>query len=246
MNRHLLIDADIVAYRACASAEWETEWETDVWMIRCDHKEAMISFDDQIEYLVDAAHASSYSLCFSSPDNFRKALYPAYKANRASRKPVGYKHFVQNIFSRNEGLIVTKPTLEADDCIGILATTPSQGREMIIWSIDKDLMQIPGLHLIDGAVVETSSPGTDMWFYTQVLTGDSTDNYPGCPGIGPKKAADILNKELSWTSVVNAYLKAGLTEEDALLQARMARILQASDWNSKQQEPILWTPPPTA
>ena len=85
-----------------------------------------------------------------------------------------------------------------------------------------------------------------MWFYTQVLTGDSTDNYPGCPGIGPKKAADILNKELSWTSVVNAYLKAGLTEEDALLQARMARILQASDWNSKQQEPILWTPPPTA
>ena len=246
MNRHLLIDADIVAYRACAAAERETEWEEDVWTITCDHKEAMISFDDQIEYLVDAAHASSYSLCFSSSDNFRKALYPAYKANRASRKPVGYKHFVQKISARNEGLIVTKPTLEADDCIGILATTPSQGREMIIWSADKDLMQIPGLHLVDGAVVKTSSPGTDMWFYTQVLTGDTTDNYPGCPGIGPKKAADILNKELSWTSVVNAYLKAGLTEEDALLQARMARILQASDWNKAKQEVIPWKPTPTA
>jgi DNA polymerase I len=242
MNRHLLIDADIVAYRACAAAECETEWEPDVWSITCDHNEAMISFNDQIDYLIDVVGSTSYSLCFSSSDNFRKALYPTYKANRASRKPVGYKHFVQNIFSRNEGLIVTKPTLEADDCIGILATTPSKGREMIIWSIDKDLMQIPGLHLIDGAVVETSSPGTDMWFYTQILTGDSTDNYPGCPGVGPKKAADILNKELSWTSVVNAYLKAGLTEEDALLQARMARILQASDWDSEKQEPILWTP----
>jgi DNA polymerase-1 len=42
--------------------------------------------------------------------------------------------------------------------------------------------------------------------------------------------------------VVDAYLKAGLTEEDALMNARMARILRAEDWDFENNEVKLWTP----
>jgi DNA polymerase-1 len=42
--------------------------------------------------------------------------------------------------------------------------------------------------------------------------------------------------------VVSLYAKAGLTEADALRQARLARILRWTDWDNKKKEPILWTP----
>jgi len=76
----------------------------------------------------------------------------------------------------------------------------------------------------------------------QALTGDSVDGYPGCPGIGPKRAERLLNKETSWETVVAAYAKEGLDEEYALAQARVARILRWDEYNIKKEEVILWTP----
>jgi DNA polymerase-1 len=49
-------------------------------------------------------------------------------------------------------------------------------------------------------------------------------------------------REMRWAAVVAAYEKAGLTEQDALTQARLARILRYSDWDNEKKEPILWTP----
>ena len=69
------------------------------------------------------------------------------------------------------------------------------------------------------------------------------DNYPGCPGIGPVRAKRILaDADDPWAAVVQAYEKKGLGEEDALLQARLARILQEDTWDQENKEPILWTP----
>jgi DNA polymerase-1 len=73
--------------------------------------------------------------------------------------------------------------------------------------------------------------------------GDATDGYGGCPGIGPKTAEKLLDKHGAvWKTVVDAYLKAGLTEEDAIMNARMARILRAEDWDFENNEVKLWTP----
>ena len=83
----------------------------------------------------------------------------------------------------------------------------------------------------------------------QTLTGDTVDCYPGCPGVGPVKAQRILDEDGDeydlWLNVVMAFEKAGLTEEDALVQARLARILTTSDYNYDKEEPILWTAPTT-
>ena len=58
-----------------------------------------------------------------------------------------------------------------------------------------------------------------------------------------KRAETLFNKEgYSWTTVVKAFTDKGLTEDDALLNARLARILTIDDYDTKRQEPILWTP----
>lgn len=239
----LLIDADILVYKSIASVEREVEWEPDVWTMSTDLKEAHEAFDTMLHSILDTAPTQDFKLCFSDWKNFRKELNPTYKGNRAGvRKPMGFKPFREQIMDKHGW--VTRHKLEADDVIGILATKP--GTDYIIVSDDKDLRGVPGAHLIDGHVTNIGDSEADLFFYTQVLTGDTADGYPGCPGIGAKKAQYILESvedwSQVWTTIVDVYAKAGLTEEDALLQARMARILRWKDWDSEKQEVKLWTP----
>lgn len=246
----LLIDADILVYRAISSVEREVEWEPDVWTMTSDLTEAHTVVDDMLQSILSSAPKSDYLMCFTDSTNFRKEINPTYKMNRAgTRKPMGFKPFREQCMDKFKS--VTKPTLEADDVIGILATKP--GTNHVIVSADKDLMTIPGKHLVDGQIINVSHADADYRFIKQTLTGDAADGYSGCPGIGPKKAEAILAKFIGddgefifdgevWDTVTAIYAKAGLTEEDALLQARMARILRWEDWDQEKQEVKLWCP----
>ena len=240
----LLIDADIPAYRAAAACETEVEWEPDVWSIYTDIGKAKELFDGYIQKFVDDTGCDEFRLCYTSRDNFRNTVYPEYKGNRKSRKPVGYGALKE--WSKEKYPHFEKPTLEADDCLGILATK-FPGKTMIV-TMDKDLKTIPGTlwHLnqkLEGTKVQVTEDEAWRWFLTQTLTGDVTDGFPGCPGIGPVSAKKLLDtKGAKWETVKQAYIKAGLTEEDALTQARMARILHASDWDFEKNEVILWNP----
>ena len=87
------------------------------------------------------------------------------------------------------------------------------------------------------------------WHMMQTLTGDSTDGYSGCPGCGPKTAEKILAPLVPddyWKAVVKAYSAAGLSEDEALVQARVARICWASDYDFKKKKVKLWNPPATS
>jgi DNA polymerase-1 len=130
--------------------------------------------------------------------------------------------------------------LEADDAMGIYAT---QHPGNIIVSPDKDMKQIPGkLYNLESTQNITAEEG-GRWHLIQTLAGDQTDGYSGVPGIGVKRAETLFNKEgYSWATVVKAFTDKGLTEEDALLNARLARILTIEDYDTEQQEPKLWTP----
>lgn len=100
----------------------------------------------------------------------------------------------------------------------------------------------------DRLAYKNSEVIADWYWMSQTLSGDATDGYKGCPGVGPKRAADILGEpgrhELPelWERVVKAYEKAKLTEDDALVQARCARILRHTDYNLDTGEISLWTP----
>ena len=140
-----------------------------------------------------------------------------------------------------------RPGLEADDVMGILATHPTlmPGKKVII-SIDKDLTQIPGWYLNPDKhtkAVKIAAKDGDYFHLMQTLQGDPVDGYKGCPGIGPKKAEKILADSTDpWGDIVSTFMSKGLTEDDALVQAQVARICQYQNYNYDKAEVIPWTP----
>jgi DNA polymerase-1 len=239
----LLIDGDIVCYEAASAVEQEIEWDHDLWTLHSNLDEAKALVETKLLGWQERFSADIV-IGFSDSTNFRKTVYPDYKGNRKSkRKPLAYKPLKQWM----EGVWESyqRPGLEGDDILGILATHPSAIRgQKIIVSIDKDMKTIPGYVWNpdkDAEPVFYSTEEADYWHLYQTLTGDTTDGYPGLPGCGPKGAEKVL-EDPSWKAVVAAYEKKGLTEEDALVQARCARILRTTDYDFKKKEVKLWCP----
>lgn len=248
MKTRLLIDADIAIYKATTANEVPINWEGDLWTLHCDLAKVKCDIDDFVENIKEQAKADEVTMCISHQNNFRKLLNPEYKANRkATRKPMCFVPAKEYVMKNYHYEI--QPWLEADDVIGILATYDN-GEERIVVSEDKDLLTIPGMHwdIKNQTLWEQDKDTADYLFYKQALTGDSVDNYQGCPGIGPKKAEKILNEcedfgfepKHVWKAIVTAYENAGLNEDDALLQARMARILRHGEY--VMSEPLYWSP----
>ena len=135
------------------------------------------------------------------------------------------------------------PALEADDALGIAATSGLYDNFVLV-SPDKDMQQIPcRIYNLKDEFTQTAEDA-ERKLYEQALTGDSTDGYRGCPGVGPKRAKDILDacEGDYWTATLKAFKDADQSEEDALRNLRLARILQSQDWDCENQTPILYTP----
>jgi len=247
----LLFDGDMIVYQACASAETEVNWGEGLHTLHSQEGESKALVDDKIITLANKVLGKlkyegeyEYVLCFSDDVNFRKKLYPLYKANRKDkRKPVCYRDVVA--WAKEAYSCYQRPTLEADDCLGILATAPSANT--VIISGDKDFKTIPGVFFDYGhnELYNISPEEAFKWHMYQTLIGDTADNYPGCPGVGAVGAKKILEGTdgTLWERVVNQFKKKGLTEADAILMARVAKILQWNDFDMKNREVRLWEPP---
>jgi 5'-3' exonuclease len=127
------------------------------------------------------------------------------------------------------------------------------------------------LRLDTGTLRVISVEEADRFHLLQTLAGDASDGYPGCPGVGMTTGAKLLDDGLvlvprtkvisrgprkgeqeiewvpeipgtPWEVVVSAFQRAGLTEDVALMNARVARICRASDYNFETREVRLWTP----
>ena len=235
----LLIDADFIVYKCCAACETEIDYGEDVIFVTSNFSDAYKAVKREIQQIQDIFGSFSKPiLFFSDVKNFRKKISPDYKGHRNRKKPCGYKRVIRSL--KIEYDVIIMPELEADDAMGIYATKLTGN---IIVSPDKDMRQIPGkLYNLEDTTTITPEEGA-RWHLIQTLAGDQTDGYSGVPGIGVKRAETLFNKEgYSWATVVKAFEDKGLTEEDALLNARLARILTVEDYDSKQQEPKLWTP----
>ena len=141
--------------------------------------------------------------------NFRHELFPLYKANRDAtpedlvRQIDPIKRLVRTLGLRLE----VSEGCEADDCIASLTARFSKERPVIIVGADKDLRQClaPGIFLWDPASKEekllSAQDFTDetgltpaQWPDVQAVIGDTSDNIPGIPGIGPKTASKIFSR----------------------------------------------------
>lgn len=244
--RTILIDADILAFQIASSQEQVFEFNGE-HVLHADLKAGIREVKNAISWIIETTSSHQAALFLTGSDNFRKGVLPSYKANRVGvRKPMilsGLRRFMQEEFSD----CYIEDKLEGDDLIGMFATQPHDG-ERVIFSADKDLLTIPALHWDpeDGEVFEQVESVADRMFFSQVLTGDATDNYKGCPGCGPVKAEKVLegktNNEERWQAVLETYRKAGLTEKDALTQARCARILRHGEYDFETKKVTLWSP----
>ena len=156
-------------------------------------------------------------LTFTDTVNFRKGVDENYKGNRTKRKPCGYLKLKNWGLDKYPSLIM--PSLEADDALGIAATSGKYSNFVLI-SPDKDMQQIP-CRIYDLKKEFTQTPeAAERKLWEQCLTGDSTDGYSGAPTFGPKRADLALSKVKSpsdyWPTVVAAYESVGCTKEDAL------------------------------
>jgi DNA polymerase-1 len=246
----LLVDGDQYLHRACAAAERDERWDEENHLLASNEHEAYDTVSASLKKITDHFGNKDMVLCFSEGRCFRYDVDPTYKSNRVgARKPLCFYDVRTRLLADYK--CVRFDTLEADDVMGILATKPGDDTKIIV-ARDKDMKTIPG-KLWDGSTFQViTEAGADYWHLYQTLVGDAADGYKGCPGIGPKKAEALLKLEnvpladvsgdLAWRAVVAAFTKAGLTEEHALTQARLARILRWSDWDSVNKKPIFWKP----
>ena len=236
----LLVDTDFINYKGCAAAEDEIDWGDDVIMVVSRFSEAMRNVERDLakiknEFMWDNPQLI---LFFSDSKNFRKKISPDYKGHRNRKKPCGYRRVISELSKQYE--IIRMPELEADDAMGIYATT-NPGN--VIVSPDKDMRQIPGILYDLNETVTIGELDGHRWHYIQTLAGDQTDGYGGVPGIGVKKAVALFEEEgYTWETVVKAFESKGLGEEDALMNARLAKILTCRDYDAINRRVIPWTP----
>lgn len=241
----LLIDADVLAFEASVIAECSVEWKDELWTVHADMALAKARVVNRVEEFKEKLKTDNVVLCLSDRANFRRKLYPEYKSNRSkSRLPIILRQVKQWIIEELGGVMWAN--LEADDVISILATDKAMDEETIIVSIDKDFKGVPGIYFDynKGEYHQPSEEEADNFHLIQTITGDATDGFKGVPKMGPVTAKKLLDKEgYTWDTVVKAYEKAGLTEQDALINAWMARLLRADNYCFRTNTiKRLWTP----
>jgi 5'-3' exonuclease len=211
-NTTLIIDGDVIAYGACRN-RWgsvydavppEFTLEEDVTYF----SECVANLHNIINQLKEVTFAENTLIAIKGKNNFRNTVYPLYKQHRTKTvRPVQQFVDLLRAYMSDNNLAVEAHGMEADDLLRIWhAEEVLKGNTPVIASIDKDLLCITGLHyrfpkgnLYESgsrdanAIIEVDQWSADLHYHKQLLMGDSTDNIPGLPKIGPKRAEAILS-----------------------------------------------------
>ena len=188
-SKTLIIDGDIIIYQPCCIFNEDDD---------ADRRQIIKYVNKKIEKLMMLADCDKYIMFVTTKFNFRDDLVDDYKANRDEiDRPINLA-WAKRWCAENLNNHYHKK-LEADDLLGI-----HMKDDTVLWSLDKDLRQIPGSHLDDatGKVVQVTEEGVlredvitskttgktkkkvyfdgTVGFYFQLLIGDSTDHIVGC------------------------------------------------------------------
>ncbi len=175
-----------------------------------------------------------------SSKTFRKEIFPEYKANRSAPPEELIPQFglIREATRAFNLPCIETDGFEADDIIATYARqAEAVGADVTIISSDKDLMQLvtPMVHMYDSMkdkqisipdVVEKWGVPPDKMIDLQAMTGDSVDNVPGIPGIGPKTAAQLLEEfgDLDTLLARAGEIKQQKRRENIIANAELARI----------------------
>jgi 5'-3' exonuclease len=197
----LLIDGDTVAYTAASSCQHTVIDDQGFIQPFANVMEGEVVVDNIILGLQRDLEAHFVQVYLSDPEaHWRSEVFGNYKGDRKPEsRPLLLAHLKQ--YLRDKYGATHMHALEADDVMGILATSPQMfpGKAIVVGK-DKDFYTIPGWHYQIGnrdangkPIIEQITREYADWFHlVQSLAGDRVDGYPGCPGIGMTRAKQIL------------------------------------------------------
>ena len=170
---------------------------------------ALYGFINMLQKVIREEKPDYLVVAFDSPDKtFRHKIYPDYKANRDAPPDELAQQFpyFEPLVEAYGISSIRRPGFEADDIIGTLAKDGEKaGLEIVIVSGDKDMMQLisPDVYMLDTMknkkfmdkeVIEKFGVRPDQVIEVMGLMGDSSDHIPGVTGVGPKTAAELIQK----------------------------------------------------
>ena len=222
------IDGDLVCFRCSASVGLDGEEEI-----------AILRTDKLMRDLLYNTESTSYNCYLSGRNNFRKKVNPEYKANRKDKEPPRWLQSCREYLIKEWNAVVSEGC-EADDLLGI----NQHNTDSVCISLDKDLLMITGWHfrwLDNEKIFVTPDQGLKA-FYKQMLIGDKSDNIFGVRGIGPVKAAGIIDTLDTEEEMISTVFK--LYEEDAerfWMNAQCLWIMQREKetWQDRVEHSIL-------
>lgn len=199
-----LIDADSLLYESASVNQVVFAFSDEDKVIEVDEEGAKEHLDSSIEKIVKATGCTDYLMYITGPTNFRYDVLPTYKHNRKNvERPVLLDMLKEHVLSKHPCKMTSK--VEADDaCTITYSKNPSK---YVLAHIDKDLNQVEGTHYNwrDDLLYEVTKEEALRMFFRQVLIGDSTDGYSGCPLVGVEKAEVILNKYMGVIPVEHVF-----------------------------------------
>jgi DNA polymerase I len=231
--------------------------------IRGEPVGAVYGYTTMLWKLADALHKADGPthmavILDASGKSFRNDIYPEYKAHRppAPEDLVPQFPMIRDATRAFSLPCIEEKGLEADDIIASYAVAAvAQGWKVTIVSSDKDLMQLidPGkidmldtmknIRLGPEAVLEKFGVGPEQLGDVLALMGDSADNVPGVPGIGPKTATKLLVEFGSLDAVLAAApaMKPSKMQQNLVEfadQARLSRVLVTLKDDAALPEPM--------
>ena len=226
----LVIDGHSMAFRAFFALPAESFTAAGG-----QHTNAVYGFLSMLVKLLDTEKPDRIAVAFdASRESFRTEIYPEYKGTRDSSPPEfeGQVQLIEAVLDKMGVKTITVPDFEADDVLATLATEgKARGMDVLIASGDRDTFQLvndkvtvlyPGrstsdLNYMTPEAVEAKYAVTPARYpELAALVGETSDNLPGIPGVGPKTAAQWLNKFDGLDSLLSRAAEVGGKRGEAL------------------------------
>ena len=204
----LLIDGHSLAFRAFYALNPDSFKTKDG-----QHTNAVHGFISMLLNILQAEKPTHLAVAFDlSRSSFRTQEYPEYKGTRGETPPefIGQTELLQEALQAMNIKTITRENYEADDVLASLADqSAAKGFDVYVVSGDRDTFQlisdsttilypVKGVmnlaRMDDGAVLEKYGIHAHQYPDLAALVGETSDNLPGIPGVGPKTAAKWLQQ----------------------------------------------------
>jgi len=213
MSKLLILDGNSVLHRAY--------YALPDWRNRSGEATAGVyGFLSMLLKAIEELKPTHAAVVFDCPEpTFRHTMYVGYQTNREKDRQIsediwGQVDKLKIVLEKMGVPVYAIPSFEADDVIGTLAKQCK--KEVIIITGDRDLMQLvndrvklymPQKGLSDGQIIDRDRVREKLGVWPEqvvdykALVGDSSDNYPGVTGIGPKTAIDLISNYSNYSNI---------------------------------------------